>query len=55
MNRFDHMSNEDIQAEITRLTAEISRSGAETSDPVRQAAREAINKALDELNRRAGN
>ncbi|MFJ1995304.1 hypothetical protein [Streptomyces asiaticus] len=52
MNRYDHMTNEDIEAEITRLRAETRRSGAETWEPIRQAARAGIDAALDELNRR---
>ncbi|MEU8473745.1 hypothetical protein [Streptomyces hygroscopicus] len=55
MNRYAFMTDKDIEAEITRLQAETRRSGAETSDPVRDAGREAINAGLDELNRRRKN
>lgn len=55
LNRYDFMTDTDIEAEITRLQAETRRSGAEISEPVREAGRALIDDGLDELNRRRKN
>ncbi|WJD99758.1 hypothetical protein [Streptomyces antimycoticus] len=55
LDRYAFMTDKDIEAEITRLQAETRRSGAETSEPVREAGREAIDAGLDELRRRREN
>ena len=50
MNRYDHMTSNDIKAEVSRLNEEQER--PELGDAARDAAHWGINNDLDELERR---
>lgn len=52
MNRYDVMTDEDIQAEVARFHGHATRKDGDAPQMLRDACRERADEGLDELNRR---